>query len=137
MNTFELHLESPTQYEKIEGVSCFVGTDPSGKFGLLAHHARMMTCLNFGLSRFTYENQQEEYLAFPGAILYFSDNQLYISARHYSRDKDCHRLEQKMDNMYREEEESLRSIKASLRQLDEEILKRLLALKRWGNDETK
>ncbi len=135
MNTFELHLESPTQYEKIEGVSSFVGTDASGQFGLLAHHARMMTCLSFGLSRFTYENQQEEYLAFPGAMLYFKDNQLHISARHYCRDRDYHHLQQQMDNVFREEEENLRSIKASLRQLDEEILKRLLVLKRWGHDE--
>ena len=36
MNTFTLHLESSTQYERIEHVVSFVGEDDSGSFGILA-----------------------------------------------------------------------------------------------------
>lgn len=135
MSTFELHLESPIQYEKIANISSFVGEDASGQFGILANHARMMTSLKFGLATISYENHTHEYIALPGGILYFRNNQLHISARHYLRDTDFTVLEQKMDEELRIEEENLQSIKTSLRKLDEEILKRLLELKRWSDYE--
>lgn len=135
MTTFELYLESPTQYEKIDNVISFVGEDASGQFGILANHARMITCLNFGLAKFSGENSTLEYIALPSGILYFRNNQLHISARHYIRDTDYKLIEKKMDEELRLEEENLQSIKTSLRKLDEEILKRLLELKRWSGHE--
>jgi F-type H+-transporting ATPase subunit epsilon len=43
MNTFVMHLQSATQYERINGVVSFVGEDESGSFGILAGHASMVT----------------------------------------------------------------------------------------------
>lgn len=42
MSTFVLHLQSSTQYERIENVIGVVGEDDSGSLGILAGNARMM-----------------------------------------------------------------------------------------------
>jgi F-type H+-transporting ATPase subunit epsilon len=133
MDAFDIHLQSATQYEKIHNVVSFVGEDNSGQFGILAHHDRMMTCLKFGLAWFRYANNEIDYLALPGAIIYFIDNQLYISTRHYFRNKDYQVIQTSIAKELQIEEENLLCIKESLHHLDEEILKRLWDLKRQGN----
>lgn len=135
MTTFTMHLQSSTQYEKVQNIKNFVGEDSSGQFGILANHARMMTCLNFGMSRFRYDNDETEYLALPGGVIYFIDNQLFICTRHYLRSKDYQSIEIALDKEFRIEEENVRSIKESLMRLDEEILKRLWELKRQSHYE--
>lgn len=80
MNTFPMHLESTTQYERVEKVISFIGEDDSGSFGVLPGHARMMTLLRFGLARFRVLAEDWEYLALPGALAYFLDGES-ISAR--------------------------------------------------------
>jgi len=81
MNGFVLHLQSATQYERIEHVTSFVGEDDSGSFGILAGHARMMTVLGFGLARFRAGDDDWQFVAMPGALVYFVDGQLYLSSR--------------------------------------------------------
>lgn len=130
MDRFDLHLQSSTQYEIIHNVVSFVGEDGSGQFGILANHARMMTCLTFGLAWFRYDNNEKEYLALPGAVVYFIDNQLYISTRHYFRSADYQAIQILIEKELHIEEENLLHIKESLHRLDEEILKRLWDLKR-------
>lgn len=51
-----MHLQSATQYERVDDVTSFVGEDGSGSFGILAGHARAMTLLSFGLARFRIGN---------------------------------------------------------------------------------
>ena len=137
MPGFDLHLQSATQYEVIHDVISFVGEDASGQFGIFANHARMMTCLKFGLSWFRYADQRIEYLALPGAVVYFTNNQLYISTRHYFRDHDYEAIQLIMEKELHREEESLMKIKDSLHRLDEEILKRLWDLKRQSDYDIK
>lgn len=132
MSTFELYLQSGTQYEKISNVISFIGEDHSGQFGILPHHARMMTCLVYGLAKFQQKDNEVEYLALPGGVLYFIENQLYVSTRHYIRSKDYQTILIAMDKELLAEEEEIKSIKESLHRLDEEILKRLWELKRQG-----
>ena len=38
MNTFLVHLQSATQYERIENVVSFIAEDDSGSFGILPGH---------------------------------------------------------------------------------------------------
>ena len=85
MNAFPLHLESATQYERIENVVSFVGEDESGSFGILPGHGRMMTLLSFGLARFRTADQDWEYLALPGALAYFVNGELHLGTRRYVR----------------------------------------------------
>ena len=132
MNSFVMHLQSATQYERIDDVISFVGEDDSGSFGILAEHARVMTLLVFGLARFRAGSRPWEYLALPGGLAYFVDGQLYLSTRRYLRGQDYESLSAALRRELRAEEEALREIKQSMRRLEEEMLKRLWRIRRTG-----
>jgi len=84
VNSFTLRLYDSRKNLYVEDVASFVGADESGCFGILSGHARMMTVLVFGLARFRrMEKKAWEYLAMPGAVLYFADNTLSLTCRHY------------------------------------------------------
>ncbi len=132
MNTFPMHLESTTQYERVENVISFIGEDDSGSFGVLPGHARMMTLLRFGLARFRVLGEDWEYLALPGALAYFLEGELYLSSRHYLRGKDYDGISATLQQELLVEEEHLQVIKQSLHHLEEEMFKRLWKLERSG-----
>lgn len=129
VNTFVLHLQDATRHERIEGVSSFLGEDRSGSFGILAGHARAMTSLVFGLARFRVVDRDWEFLAVPGALLYFVENNLYLSTRRYLRDDHYERISLLLEEQLRTEEANLRTIKESFLRLEQEMLKRL-----WKTD---
>lgn len=130
MNTFLLHLESATQYERIERVVSFVGEDDSGSFGILPGHRRAIILLTFGLARFRVVDQDWEYLALPGALAYFVDNQLHLSTRRYVRGKDYEDISTMLQRELLGEEDALRQMKQSLRRLEEEMFKRFWKMRR-------
>ena len=132
MSGFVLHLQSATQYESVEQVASFVGEDGSGSFGILAGHARMMTMLGFGLARFRIEGEDWQFLAVPGALVYFVEGQLYLSARHYLRDPDFERVSTVLRQQMVKEEEALRDMKQSVHRLEEEMMRRMWRMRRGG-----
>ena len=131
MKTFTLLLQDATHAEKIEDVSSFVGEDISGSFGILADHTRMMTTLVMGLARYRIGKEPWQYLAQPGAVLYFQNNLLTISTRHYFRDQDYMRISSALQQKLLSEEEELQSVKHSLQHMEEEILKHMWELRRY------
>ena len=132
MNSFTLNLQDATHKEEITQVSSFVGEDSSGSFGILAGHARFMTSLLVGLARFRVGNENWQYLALPGAVLYFCDNVLTLSTRHYLVDDDYMHISQALQQQLLEEEKKLQTIKVSLSHLEEEVLKHLWKMGRKG-----
>jgi F-type H+-transporting ATPase subunit epsilon len=132
MRTLVLHLEGAAQYERIEGVVSFVGEDASGSFGILPGHAPMSTVLEFGLARYRVVGEGWQYVAAPGAVVHHAEDQLHFSTRRYLRDGDLDRVRAALDEQLRTEEEALRSVKQSLRHLEEEMFKRLWQLQREG-----
>ena len=125
MKTYTLRLQDAAKSELIEGVSSFVGEDESGSFGILAGHTRMMTSLVFGLARFRTRNDQWQYLALPGALLYFADNELSISTGRYQISDDYEQISEILQQqLIAEQSERATTIK-SLRQMEQELLKRL------------
>ncbi len=130
MRQFVVHLQSATQYERIERVTIFVGEDASGSFGIMAGHQRMMTSLQFGLARFRTDDSDWQFLALPDALLYFVDNELLLNARHYLRDRECAGITKALEEQLRKEEAGLRELKDSLHRLEEEMFKRLWKLGR-------
>jgi F-type H+-transporting ATPase subunit epsilon len=130
MNAFTLHLQGARQYDRIGGVENFVGEDASGSFGLRAYHERCMTSLVFGLARYRCSGGEWQYLALPGALLYFVDNELFINARRYIQDSDYHRISVALTEHLLKEEEVLVGLKQNLRRLEEAMLKRLLDIER-------
>lgn len=131
MTTFTLYLQSHTQHEKFENVVSFKGEDASGQFGILAHHDYMMTCLVAGLIEYRFQDQQATYVALPGGILYFLNNELYIATRTYFKSQDYANVVKVMDEKIKQEEEELIATKESLHHLDTEMMKRLWELKRY------
>ena len=132
VKTFTLALHDATHSEEIPEVTTFVGEDPSGSFGILAGHARMMTSLVIGLARFRVGEGTWQYLALPGAVLYFSNNRLTLSTRRYLLDDDYMRISQALQQQLITEEESLHTMKESLHRMEEEVLKRLWGIGRTG-----
>ncbi|MBS0336209.1 MAG: F0F1 ATP synthase subunit epsilon [Proteobacteria bacterium] len=130
MNTFVLHLQSGTQYERIEDATSFVGVDASGSFGILAGHARMMTCLASGLARFQKAGGMWRHLAHPGAVLYFAENQLYLSTRRYLHDAEYTHISAALRSELLAEEEKLLGMRESLKHLEDEMLKRMWGMQR-------
>ena len=133
MNTFRLTLCDATRRETFEEVISFVGEDTSGSFGILAGHARLMTVLLFGLARFRRADGHWRYLAFPGALLYFVNDELSISTRRYLLDEDYGRISAALQEQLFAEEEDLRIMKESLHRMEEELLRRLWGMNRPGS----
>lgn len=127
---FKINLYSATQNETIENAISFVGAEQSGSFGIMSNHARLMTCLKFGLAYFRNEKNEVEYLAFPGAVIYFMNNKLNISTRHYLRNKNYHEIIAQLDKQLGMEEKNIHNIKETLHRLDEMTLRRLWELER-------
>jgi len=132
MKRFTLQLQGTTQSKIIEGVTTFVGEDVSGSFGILANHARMMTSLVIGMARFRSDQQPWQYLAVPGALLYFHNNILSLSTRRYLLDDNYERISAALQQQLLVEEEKLHSMKKSLYHMEEEVLKRLWKMRRPG-----
>jgi F-type H+-transporting ATPase subunit epsilon len=116
----------------IEGVRSFVGEDASGSFGILPGHARFMTCVSFGLSRFRDGQDTWHYLAMPGAVLYFAEKVLNLCTRRYYLETDYTRIVELMETRLLAEEQAMSVVKRSLAQLEQEMLKRVWRL---GRDE--
>ena len=132
MNTYPLHLQSATQYERIERVASFVGEDGSGQFGILAGHDRFITVLVPGLARFRIEDEPWQYLALPGGVLDFAGGELHVTTRRYGRDPDYRQMHAVLRERLVAEEEKLRGLKASVRRLEEELFRRLYEIERGG-----
>lgn len=125
MTGFTLVLQDATRTATITGVTVFVGEDSSGSFGILAGHARMMTALVLGLARFRTADGPWQYLALPGAVLYFDHNALTLSTRHYLLDADYQRISEALQQQLLAEEEALHTMKTSLHRMEEELFRRL------------
>ena len=123
--SFTLRLQDATRTEEIAGVTSFVGEDASGSFGILAGHARMLTVLITGLARFRVGPDSWQYLAVPGALLYFRDNVLTLGTRRYLLDADYTRISQALQQQLLAEEEKLHRMTTSLHRMEEAMLKRL------------
>jgi len=129
MSSFNLKLFDSRHQQCITGVSSFVGLDATGSFGILPYHARFMTTLVFGLARFSVDTDNWQYLAVPGAVLYFNNNELSISTRHFLIDTDFDRISSLLELQCITEEDKLRATRESLGLMERAMLKRLLALK--------
>jgi F-type H+-transporting ATPase subunit epsilon len=130
MNQFVLNLLDATHEQRITGVTSFIGEDASGSFGILPNHARFMTTLVFGLARFRLIMEDWQYLALPGAVVYFNNNELTLSTRHFLIDTDLERVSLLLEQQLIGEEENLRATRESLHRMEQAMFKRLWTLKR-------
>lgn len=126
MNTFSLEIQSSVSaMERFEDVISFSGRDSSGSFNILANAERRMTVLSFGLASFRCLDGIQEFLALPGGLLYFRNNELILTPQTYVRDSDFEKITTALENGILVSENASRETRLSLRKLDEEILRRL------------
>ena len=125
LNGFTLNLRDANRSETIAGVTSFIGEDASGSFGILPGHTRFITLLSFGLARFRGEKQPWRYLAVPGALLYFVEDTMTITTRHFLIDEDYEAITTLLQQRVASEERELSSIKESLHTMEEELLRRI------------
>jgi F-type H+-transporting ATPase subunit epsilon len=126
MKTFRILLRDTVGNESIEHVRCFIGEDASGSFGILAHHARFMTRLVFGLARFQQPDVPWQYLAMPGAMLYFNGNELILNTRRYFKSATYTDISRILTETLTGEEQNLLELKHSLHRIEENILRQML-----------
>ena len=132
MSAFTLHLQSATQYERVEGVESFVARDDTGAFGWRAGHERAMTVLDYGLARFRAAAAPWRYLALPGGLAYFVDGELFVSTRRYLLGEDYRAVAAAVDRMLAAEEAAMKSLKRSVGRLEREMVQRLWRLCEGG-----
>ena len=125
VTAFTVHLQSGTQYAKLDDVESFVARDASGAFGLLARHERMMTALGFGLARIRTTAGAWRYVALPGGLAYFVDGELYVCTRRFVLGDDYRTVSAAVEETLRAEEQALMSLKQSVNRLEHEMMRRL------------
>jgi F-type H+-transporting ATPase subunit epsilon len=128
VTAFTLHLQSATQYVKLDDVESFVARDASGAFGLMARHERMMTALGFGLARVRTTGGAWRYVALPGGLAYFADGELYVCTRRFVLGDDYRTVSEAVEQTLRAEETALASLKQSVNRLEHEMMRRLWRL---------
>lgn len=127
MRTFAVELNSEDRSERIERAVAFVGSDGSGSFGILGGREPLATTLSWGLcSLRTTDDGARHYIAVPGGVLYFADDVLHICSRRFLRDDDPSSIVQRLAGEMHAEEVSTREMHLLLRDLDRELMRRLL-----------
>lgn len=134
MNTFRLTLRDSVKTEHIDNVRSFTGEDASGSFGILADHSRMMTSLAFGLARYKLLDGNWHYLAMPGAMLYFIENELILNARRYIRSDNYEDISSRLTEILAAEEQSLQDIKRNLHRIEENIMRYMMEIEKPGTE---
>jgi F-type H+-transporting ATPase subunit epsilon len=128
MKTFSLTLIDTTGMTRFDTVSQFVGADAEGSFGLLADHLHTVALLRYGLARFADQAGVWRFLAMPGGVLRFTDNQLTISTVRCflgdSEDAICASLEAAMQQT----DSEVHTAKAALSKIEHSLIKRLVEL---------
>jgi len=123
---FAVELSSELSAERIEGAVSFVGRDVSGSFGILSGRESLATILSWGLCSLRTREGARHYIAVPGGVLYFADDVLHIAARRFLRDDDAERIVARLSEEMQVEEAVTRELHDLLRDLDRELLRRLV-----------
>jgi F-type H+-transporting ATPase subunit epsilon len=126
MKEITVHLQSPSRYERIDGVTSFVGNDASGSFGILPGHERMITVLSPGIARMELGRSKVEYLGLPVSVLYLVEDQLFINADKYLKDSSYKTLSAVLRAKLQEEEELRLEMRETIRRMEETLLKQLI-----------
>ena len=128
MSGFTLHLQSATQYARLENVESFVARDASGAFGVMAHHERLMTTLAYGMARLRAAGGAWRYVALPGGLAYFVDGELFVSTRRFVLGDDYEAVAAAVERTLQAEDAAMRSLRESVARLEREMVRRLWSL---------
>ncbi|MGJ0486659.1 MAG: F0F1 ATP synthase subunit epsilon [Methylomicrobium sp.] len=128
MKTFSLTLIDTIGMTHFDTVTQFIGADAEGSFGLLPDHIHTVALLRYGLARFADNTGVWRFLAMPGGVLRFVNNQLTITTVRYflgdSEDAICESLEAALQQT----DSEVYKAKAALSKIEHSLIKRLVEL---------
>ncbi|MEJ2500246.1 MAG: hypothetical protein P8Y65_03815 [Campylobacterales bacterium] len=127
--TFDAHIITPSQADKIENISFFRGEDRSGSFGILPRHTEFLTILEPAIAVAVIEGE-EEYFAFNGGILTFKKNVLTITTKEFVQSGDVGELRENIEQAFRAQRRQESRFHVNMANLEQAFLKRLIELER-------
>jgi F-type H+-transporting ATPase subunit epsilon len=128
MTTFTVTLLDGRGAERFESITGFVAADASGSFGLLAGHAKMVSVLRYGLARFVDNAGNWRYIALPGGVLRFADNQLQVSTVRYFLGEERSRIVEQLAGAMARVDSDVRTARATLDEIEHSLMRRLIEL---------
>ena len=128
VTSFTVHVADETRSQDIRDVTCFVAYDATGSFGILAGREPLVTSLRWGLCELRRADESVLFLAVAGGILYFDGSVVKVATRRFLIDSDGARIVAQLTSEERSERTTTRSMHEMLRNLDRELLRRLLAV---------
>ena len=133
MKRFALTLLDCRGAERFDTVVQFIGADAQGSFGILAGHIHCVALLRYGLARFCDLDGTWHYLALPGGVLRFADNQLTVTTVRYFLGNDAGLIcEQLAEEMARTDSE-IHKAHATLSEIERSLVRRLAELGGHGS----
>ena len=131
MSGFELVLASPRRVEHVAAVDHFVGTDGSGRFGILPGRSPLVTALEYGLARFhVAEADRWRHVALPGGALSFDKGRLAIACRHFTVGDNAGALLAALADEGRREDARRADLRHNLDRFEQMLMRRLWEMER-------
>ncbi|QPK61733.1 F0F1 ATP synthase subunit epsilon [Methylomonas sp. LL1] len=132
MKCFALTLLDSHGGAEFENITQFIGADDHGSFGILAGHIQSVMLLRYGLARFCDQSGIWHYLALPGGVLRFANNQLTLTTVRYflgdDRDAICEQLAEEMARA----DSEVHTARATLSEIERSLVRRLAELSSHG-----
>ncbi|MDD2462621.1 MAG: hypothetical protein PHI97_01360 [Desulfobulbus sp.] len=132
MRTFRCRVQDFShQWESQEALS-FIGQDPSGSFGLQAHHETFVTCLRPGLARVHVAEKGWVYIAQPGSVVVFRANVFCLTTSQFILSWERDQLIAHMEEAWQSAHTDVQHTKVSYVQLEQALTKKLWEMNRHG-----
>jgi F-type H+-transporting ATPase subunit epsilon len=128
MKTFRLTLIDTTGITRFDTVTQFIAADAEGSFGLLADHIHTVALLRYGLARFIDSAGVWHFLAMPGGVLRFADNQLTITTVRYFLGDSADAIYESLEAAVQQTDSEVYKAKAALSKIEHSLIKRLVEL---------
>ena len=128
MRTMRVRLLDNESLEEMDDVILIAAADGSGSFSILPGHIPFMTMLDSGLVRIRHQDGSEDYLGQPGGLLEVRPEGVSITTRRLFRGPDAAALEQALQSSLDREESRLRTARATLKHMEDEVLRRIFEL---------
>lgn len=125
MKAFVVHLQSPSSYERLNGVRSFICSDDSGSFGILAGHERLMTVLSPGIASLQMVSGEQLFIGLPESFLYVLNDEIFISTRKYVKETNYFNLARSLQAKLHEEEQLKIEMRQTIKKMEEALIKQL------------
>ncbi|MCJ7764867.1 MAG: hypothetical protein MUP09_02885 [Thiovulaceae bacterium] len=127
--TFSVHIITPSDIKKVEGVSFFRAEDGSGSFGILARHIEFLTILEPSVAIAVIDGE-EEYFAFNGGILSFKKEMLTITTKEFVQSSQIGELKGIIARFFKEQQEKESIFHLNMKNLQKAFFKKMIEMER-------